>query len=504
MGKRRGASRFWEDFSKGWSVGDAIGKRWEEGRLKNDLREADSAAGPTSTETASGEDALTAATSARDQALSEATTDDERRAIESAYGQTIKSLESSRGEAAGVVHSIGVGDTFRQQAAPFSPNDSADAKIAAREGVYRRHGKDEEADRLQDRLLNRKATNLQIGEAQDKADTRKKLKEVDSAMGEWAKTQQVPKDDNGRPVMSDDFMVNMGKQRTFELANRGLFQDAMGNAQEALQYATRKIQAESVERQAAVRDAVAAAGMGDFGKAMEVYNRFVPDGSKATGVAKNKDGTFTVQRVSSVDGSALPSGSFKSLDQFVSSLNSLADSNALTSYIDRTFKHDIESRRLGIDGARVGIAQKESDRAGEKWGIEKPEVQARAGDASKQREARQGLMDAIEKGDTKEIEKARAKAVAAGVKFDKPNNEFSAVTDSMGKNVTRTNKDTGQIDIIDPKTSKVTTIPAPGTKPAGPSSQEDAHAQAKAAVAAGASKASVNARLKQLGFKELP
>ncbi len=159
---------------------------------------------------------------------------------------------------------------------------------------------------------------------------------------------------------------------------------------------------------------------------------------------------------------------------------------------------------MGVQLGQLDIRRKELDRAGEKWDIEKPEVEARAGDALKQREARLGLMDALEGGNAKEIEKARLKAVAAGVKFDKPNNEFTAVTDSMGLNITRTNKDTGQVDIINPKTGKVTTIPAPGTKQAVPATEVDAQAQAKAAVAAGASKSAVNARLKQLGFKELP
>ena len=42
---------------------------------------------------------------------------------------------------------------------------------------------------------------------------------------------------------------------------------------------------------------------------------------------------------------------------------------------------------------------------------------------------------------------------------------------------------------------------APGPKPA---TQADAHAQAKDAVANGADKAAVNARLKQMGYQALP
>jgi len=119
--------------------------------------------------------------------------------------------------------------------------------------------------------------------------------------------------------------------------------------------------------------------------------------------------------------------------------------------------------------ARLGIQQADSARAGEKWGIEKGILQGQAEDSVAVRKARGDLSAAIESGDPTKIAAAREKAVAAGIKFDKPNNEYTAVTDSMGLNITRTNKDTGAIDIIDGKTGAVkSSIPAPGQKPAAP------------------------------------
>lgn len=113
-------------------------------------------------------------------------------------------------------------------------------------------------------------------------------------------------------------------------------------------------------------------------------------------------------------------------------------------------------------GASLGQQQQQLGLARERWAIEKGDLEARAAESAAVRAARHGLMTALDSGDTAAIEKAKAKAVAAGIKFEKPNNEFVSTTDSMGLNVTRTNKDTGQVDIINPKTGEVRTIPAPG------------------------------------------
>lgn len=123
--------------------------------------------------------------------------------------------------------------------------------------------------------------------------------------------------------------------------------------------------------------------------------------------------------------------------------------------------------RLGIDQQRLGIQQQDANRAGDKWAIEKGVVQGQAQDAQSIRDARAELTDAINSGDPAKIEAAKAKAEAVGIKFDKPNNEFTAVTDANGINITRTNKDTGAVDIIDGRSGALkASIAAPGSKPA--------------------------------------
>lgn len=125
-----------------------------------------------------------------------------------------------------------------------------------------------------------------------------------------------------------------------------------------------------------------------------------------------------------------------------------------------------DANRLSIDQQRLGIQQQDANRAGDRWAIEKGIVQGQAQDAQSVRDARAELTAAINSGDPAKIEAAKEKAVASGIKFDKPNNEFTAVTDANGVNITRTNKDTGAVDIIDGRTGALkASIAAPGSKP---------------------------------------
>lgn len=131
-----------------------------------------------------------------------------------------------------------------------------------------------------------------------------------------------------------------------------------------------------------------------------------------------------------------------------------------------------QAARIGIDMERFGLDKQRFDM----------EQRAQAGqleDAGFVRQARQGLIDTANSKDQAAVNQARMKAIAAGIiKPEAPTkNEYTSVTDSMGLNVTRTNKDTGAIDIINPKTGETISIPAPGSV-ASPASQKAAPAAA--------------------------
>lgn len=269
----------------------------------------------------------------------------------------------------------GVTDFLGERRAGSMTDGQVDrARTMAQAGVLSKFGNPLEGQKLrqqaaQSEQMERQGvlTDLQIGRAKREEGAATKLEEANQEIANYMRGRQKM-DEQGNPLpFTDDDFVMAGKQRVFALADRGLFDEAQKAGREAMDYATKKIQAETTQREAAVRDAVAGIAKGDFRGAMEVFNKHVPDGNNLTNVIPNKDGSFTLERVSAVDGTKLPPVRVDNLDKLVASVQSLADPKALTQYIDRTFKNDMETRRLKLaenaDGrAGATFAQGQADR----------------------------------------------------------------------------------------------------------------------------------------------
>ena len=119
------------------------------------------------------------------------------------------------------------------------------------------------------------------------------------------------------------------------------------------------------------------------------------------------------------------------------------------------------------DAKRLGIVQTAEERAADRWNVERPGIVAQAKDADAVRSARQGLMDAVASGDPKAIEKARTTAIAAGIKLDKPADNFDFKTGPMGNVAVQQLPDGGASITtfgIDGKPHPAVTIPAPGAR----------------------------------------
>jgi hypothetical protein len=124
----------------------------------------------------------------------------------------------------------------------------------------------------------------------------------------------------------------------------------------------------------------------------------------------------------------------------------------------------LRKQEVGMSGARLGLAQSEFDanRA------DKKELKTK----EKERADSAVSIYAQQHPGASEAELA---AVRSGVLPALPkdvNNEYTTTTDSMGLNITRTNKNTGAVDVIDPKTGGIRASIAapsrPGIKPAQP------------------------------------
>ncbi len=136
----------------------------------------------------------------------------------------------------------------------------------------------------------------------------------------------------------------------------------------------------------------------------------------------------------------------------------------------------LKDKEIGIQGAGLALRQDESKRAAERWSIEKPELEARASDSTAQRAARKGLIEAIASGDDKAVEKAKQVAVAAGVKLEKPQMEYTTVIDAEGNRAIITDKDRGSARVIDLQSGATKNLSAPG-QPANVAFANEAEAQ---------------------------
>lgn len=154
-----------------------------------------------------------------------------------------------------------------------------------------------------------------------------------------------------------------------------------------------------------------------------------------------------------------------------------------------------DDQRIGIERSRLSLAEADQARAGEKFALDKRIAEGQIVDSESVRAARTELSAALASGDPAKVAIAREKAIAAGVKLEKPNNEFTAVTNQMG-GTTILNKDTGAGAIYNIEGKKVVDIAAPR----GATSPQQEY-QAAIAAAAGDQKKieAINARAKQMG-----
>lgn len=126
--------------------------------------------------------------------------------------------------------------------------------------------------------------------------------------------------------------------------------------------------------------------------------------------------------------------------------------------------------RIGAEMARLGLDQQRFDLDEKRFGIDSKITEGRLQDEGFVRLARQGLVDSATSKDPAEVNKARMSAIAAGIIKPEvqPKNEYATnvTTNPMGTGVlaiTRTNKDTGAVDLIDPATGEVKSFGAGGS-----------------------------------------
>lgn len=467
MGMQRGLSQLIAGGLAGYMAGTKIKDDREDREAKREEREAKKedrnreklareaagntlgAVGTKKGAAASGEEALTAGMGAMETAMANAADDQERAGIQKSYEPTISALQAQRGMPA-------------MEGETYTRDQAQKDYVQALQGID--PGKAAQAE-LQGYQLDKFRTD---------AEKDKVIKGARDATAKWLKGRIKTGEDGAATDFNNEDFALGSKVYAMHLAEGGQYEEAFKAANEGMGYAVKKIQAETAERADAVTKAVALARNGSYDAAMEVSKRFLPDGSTPKKVSEGKDGRITVERESTLDGAALKPVIYKNRDELISSLNSIADPKEAAAYVERTFKHDIETRRLGMEGARVSIAKD-------------AELRAKGKDdkADKEEKAKADSAVALYKQKNPGATSADLEAVRTGVMSAIPKeakNEYSFTQNPLGMGGTRLNKDTGHVEVINEKGQVVSSSPVGGGQVHSPKNDAEFKALPSGAV----------------------
>jgi len=377
-------------------------------------------------------------------------------------------------------------------------------------------------------------TDLQIKGAQrqnlreDRADEHTAaIQAVDNDVADWAKKRLTNPDGTQRDMTLDD-QLSVGQYRASKLVAAGRLPEANAMAKENMAFAANKIQLQTAERNEALAQASAAVASGDLSKIAPFYDKFVPDGAKVKSITKDPTtGKITIQR-ETVDGRAAPPVTFKDSNELLAGLQVLKDPMALYNHsqseFHRLLQTKADTRAEAATGAAVGLHKAQTG-----------EITQKTEDRKELSTLHDTLGAAIDSGDKAAADKARTKLLAYSVSgksaqmsdIERRANFFLA--SGAAKNIAEAATLAHQKPQTSPKDDyiKMTTGAMPLTGdtlakametmygsnweskvrgdggPSKPSTLADAHAQAKSALAGGASPAAVNQRLKDWGYPAL-
>jgi hypothetical protein len=229
---------------------------------------------------------------------------------------------------------------------------------------------------------------------------------IDQEVGAAFKAGLIGEDGQQRQPTADDFL-RATQQRAMKLAQAGHVQDAQKAMQDHMAQSHIKIQVEGAERKQALGQAMAALGNGDYGAVADFYNRFVPSGSKVTGIERGKDGGLTMNRTG-LDGKPMQPMHVANQREAMAMLASLENPNALYQYSQDEFRNGLALRadaRADHADARAAAAD---GRAAASHAVSMQDRRDKAA-------ALEGLAEEDAQASGTPLTDARRKAVRAGV-----------------------------------------------------------------------------------------
>jgi hypothetical protein len=442
---------------------------------------------------------------------------------------------------------------------PMTDVEKASTRNMAMSGIMAKYGDAEGAMRFQDSALA-----MQRGAKQDaQGDQRfawdksraerdqrqgdqteadqKVMRDVDQKTGEWFKGRLTNPDGTERAPTMDDHLA-ASQYRAGQLTEAGKVEAAGKAIAEHNSQALIKIQLETAQRDQDLAKTSSALSAGDLNAVKDFYNKYVPDGAKVVAVTRDDKGQISIQR-ETMDGKPMPPTVMKDTGQLASALASFKDPLALYNWTQNEFKNNLLTnadkrgeKQLNLEGERVSIARDAANTT--KADTEALRTAGAAYEKARQAGDQTGMnaatLEMIKAGgvnpgaasanDPAEVKLARAMMqagmatdmkgaleMAISKKGQSADEMHKAFVEAGIKNMSSAEDSVKKADDVmgamgfkkvSGRWTQTAGAGAPAT-PTKPANEADAQTQAKAAIAGGADKAAVNARLKTLGFKPI-
>lgn len=235
------------------------------------------------------------------------------------------------------------------------------------------------------------------------------VERIDRDIGDQFKASLVGEDGKPRAATADDYLVNSQK-RAFALAQAGHTKQADAAMKDHMAQSHIKIQMDAAQRKEAAGKAAAAIAAGDYSVAADFYNRYVPSGSKVTGIEAGKDGQIVMNRTG-LDGKPMEPMTIKNQGEALAMLRALDDPMALYQYSQGEFQNQLRLR----GEARADNADRRADRADSRAAAADGRAAANHAETMRDRRELRDVREALAKETDPNMTATQLRAVRAGI-----------------------------------------------------------------------------------------
>jgi len=157
-----------------------------------------------------------------------------------------------------------------------------------------------------------------------------------------------------------DDMTAAAQYRANLYMQSGNFDKAKAATDDFLHFAKNQLDTQTAQRANAVKATVGKIMMGDFSTIPAVYG-MIPDGNHIQNIAKNPDGTITMNVIDSA-GKPMPVVTFKDVQHLANAVSSLADPAVALGYLKDQAKNKIEQEKADASMLKAKAAKTAADK----------------------------------------------------------------------------------------------------------------------------------------------